>query len=92
MGELDWDLLSSYAGILTLACGSVYAGSFGSLPVRFPADKEEDVTEDEEDVTERMSSNDAWLFPVFGSFVLFGFYLVIKYLGKEWINWFLGWY
>ncbi|KAH0589439.1 Minor histocompatibility antigen H13 [Termitomyces sp. J132] len=92
MGELDWDLLSSYAGILTLACGSVYAGSFGSLPVRFPADKEEDVTEAEEDVTERMSSNDAWLFPVFGSFVLFGFYLVIKYLGKEWINWFLGWY
>jgi len=23
---------------------------------------------------------------------LFGLYLVIKYVGKEWLNWFLGWY
>ncbi|KAG6862258.1 hypothetical protein C0995_002189 [Termitomyces sp. Mi166 len=102
MGGLDWDLLSSYAGILILACGSVYAGSFGSLPIgnmAFTIKKNAKSTDDsfvdtenEEEVTERMSSDDAWLFPVFGSFVLFGFYLVIKYLGKEWINWFLGWY
>ena len=31
----DWDLLSSYAGLLTLATFSVYTGSFGSLPVGF---------------------------------------------------------
>ena len=30
----DWDLLSSYAGLLTLATFSVFAGSYGSLPVR----------------------------------------------------------
>ncbi|KAG6917830.1 hypothetical protein DXG01_000890 [Tephrocybe rancida] len=48
--------------------------------------------EDEEEIAERMSLSDAWLFPVFGSFVLFGFYIVIKYLGKEWINWLLNWY
>ena len=29
----DWDLISSYAGLLTLATCSVYAGSFGSLKV-----------------------------------------------------------
>jgi hypothetical protein len=27
-----------------------------------------------------------------GSAVLTGLYLVIKYLGKEWINWLMGWY
>lgn len=30
----DWDLLSSYAGLLSLACGSIYAGAHGSLSVR----------------------------------------------------------
>jgi len=29
----DWDLFSSYAGLLILASGSIYAGAFGSLPV-----------------------------------------------------------
>ncbi|TFK53594.1 hypothetical protein OE88DRAFT_1655794 [Heliocybe sulcata] len=32
------------------------------------------------------------MFPVVGSVVLFGLYLVVRYLGKEWINWLLGWY
>lgn len=27
-----------------------------------------------------------------GSGVLFGLYLVMKYLGTEWINWLLQWY
>ena len=27
-----------------------------------------------------------------GSVVLFGLYLVVKFLGVEWINWLLGWY
>lgn len=31
----DWDLLSSYAGLLSLACISIYAGSHGSLSVRY---------------------------------------------------------
>ena len=33
---MDWDLLSSYAGLLSLATASIYAGSFGSLPVGDP--------------------------------------------------------
>lgn len=33
MEGIDWDLLSSYAGLLSLATFSIYAGSFGSLPV-----------------------------------------------------------
>lgn len=31
--DLDWDLLSSYLGLLTLATTSIYAGSLGSLTV-----------------------------------------------------------
>lgn len=27
-----------------------------------------------------------------GSVVLFGMYVVVTYVGKEWINWLLGWY
>ena len=33
MADTDWDLLSSYAGLLSLATFSIYAGAFGSLPV-----------------------------------------------------------
>ena len=33
MNTIDWDLLSSYAGLLSLATLSIYAGSYGSLPV-----------------------------------------------------------
>ena len=35
--NMDWDLLSSYAGLLSLATASIYAGAFGSLPVRDPS-------------------------------------------------------
>ena len=30
----DWDLISSYAGLLALAASIIYSGSYGSLPVR----------------------------------------------------------
>ncbi|EMD40546.1 hypothetical protein CERSUDRAFT_111145 [Gelatoporia subvermispora B] len=92
----DWDLLSSYAGLLTLATVSVYAGSHGSLTPRkakvthgVPADTED---EDEEEIPERLSSEDAYMFPIIGSGVLLGLYIIVKYFGKEWINWLLQWY
>ncbi|KAH8083767.1 signal peptide peptidase-domain-containing protein [Cristinia sonorae] len=97
----DWDLLSSYAGLMTLAASSIYAGSFGSLVVsihsKLAKRKAADGTviedeDDDEEIPDRLSSTDAWLFPVFGSMVLFGLYLVVKYVGKEWINWSLQWY
>jgi len=48
--------------------------------------------EDEEEEIERMSSGDAWVFPIIGSIALFGLYTVVKYFGRDWVNWFLGWY
>ncbi|OCH95104.1 hypothetical protein OBBRIDRAFT_823052 [Obba rivulosa] len=96
MTEPDWDLLSSYAGLLALATASIYAGSRGSLTHRkAKAAKgvlEEAEDEDEEEIPERLSSEDAYLFPVIGSVVLLGLYLIVKYFGTEWINWLLQWY
>ncbi|KAH9858832.1 signal peptide peptidase-domain-containing protein [Lenzites betulinus] len=93
----DWDLLSSYAGLLSLACTSIYAGAHGSLSnrsTRKPGAEGSHRDEDEEDEEEvdRLSSQDAYLFPVIGSAVLFGLYLIVKYFGKEWITWLLQWY
>lgn len=34
VADTDWDLISSYAGLVSLACTSIYAGSYGSLSVR----------------------------------------------------------
>ncbi|KAH0827482.1 signal peptide peptidase-domain-containing protein [Lanmaoa asiatica] len=123
MADTDWDLISSYAGLLCLAGVSIYCGAFDSLPVRplpraprsereflflflfeqqtTPRDRhvpkqnliQDDEDEDEEnDIPDRMSSTDAWLFPIVGSMALFGMYMVVTYVGKEWINWLLGWY
>ncbi|KDQ57607.1 hypothetical protein JAAARDRAFT_58196 [Jaapia argillacea MUCL 33604] len=96
----DWDLISSYAGLVSLATASIVVGAFASLSNSAQAStqsqSETSTTEgegdEEEDNGERLSSEDAWLFPILGSVVLFGLYLVVKHLGKEWINWLLRWY
>ncbi|KAL1942090.1 hypothetical protein VTO73DRAFT_6620 [Trametes versicolor] len=93
----DWDLLSSYAGLLSLACGSIYAGAHGSLSSRSTrlagtSTHHEEEEEEEDEEVDRLSSQDAYLFPVIGSAVLFGLYLIVKYFGKEWITWLLQWY
>lgn len=101
MDSPDWDLISSYAGLLCLACISVYTGAHGSLPApKKPksngADKSvvqgDEDEEDDEGIADRLSSGDAWLFPVAGSVALFGMYAIMKFFGKEWINWLLAWY
>ncbi|KAJ6586910.1 signal peptide peptidase-domain-containing protein [Mycena vulgaris] len=89
MSALDYDLLSSYAGLLGLATASIYIGAHGSLPPPRNADGSRN---EEEEVPERMSSGDAWLFPVIGSATLLGMYAVVKLWGVSWINYLLGWY
>lgn len=79
------DVLLSYAGLLFLATTSVYAGSFASLPVRLGrcehAGREPEWVysqgkEEDEEVPERISSGDAWLFPCLAGCVLLGMYFV----------------
>ncbi|KAH9449060.1 hypothetical protein MJO29_009926 [Puccinia striiformis f. sp. tritici] len=43
-------------------------------------------SDEEEEVVERMTSEDAYWFPVLGSGALLGLYLVFKYLNKDLIN------
>ena len=64
---MDWDLISSYFGLLTLATGTIYAGAFTSLPNPPKKDGEPHDEDDSEEDLERLSSSDAWLFPVVGT-------------------------
>ncbi|KAI0277418.1 signal peptide peptidase-domain-containing protein [Russula aff. rugulosa BPL654] len=92
------DLLVAYAGVLTTATISIYAGSYESLPVSPPskpkdcAKSSDNDGEDEDDSSTRLTAEDAWLFPLLGSVLLVGLFLVLKYLGKEWINWLMSLY
>ncbi|KAL4078534.1 signal peptide peptidase-domain-containing protein [Scleroderma yunnanense] len=96
----DWGLVSSYCGLLGLATLSIFTGAFGALPDRteklastpkslLRPDNDED---EAEDIPNRLSSGDAWIFPILGSIALFTLYLLIKYIGKEWLNLLLAWY
>ncbi|VDC03596.1 unnamed protein product [Peniophora sp. CBMAI 1063] len=85
--------LTGYAGLTLLATTSVFAGSHGSLPKpKLPPAGEDAEQEEEEEVMPHITSEDAWLFPVLGSVTLGGLYLIIKYLGPDWINWLMSWY
>jgi len=55
----------------------VYIGCVYSVKV-YDTKKERDI--------EVMQQNDAWMFPVFGSGVLFGLFLLFKYFNKDYIN------
>ena len=86
------DLVVCYGGVLALACTSIYCGSIGSLPYRqrhkHKDEKTGDGDSDSEDeiLEEKITTDDAWLFPIFGSCMLFGLYLLLRYLGPEWVN------
>ena len=65
---MEWDLLSSYAGLLSLASASVYIGSYASLPKRKNGSGgkagDEDTDEEEEETVERITTEDAYWFPI----------------------------
>ncbi|CAO3659260.1 unnamed protein product [Rhizopus stolonifer] len=74
-------------------------GSVGSIksmkrPANAPKPKKsesplDDSDDEDESVTESLSSNDAYMFPIIGSCVLFSMYLVYKYIDKKYINYVL---
>ncbi|KAG2180142.1 hypothetical protein INT43_003930 [Umbelopsis isabellina] len=85
-----------------MAVVPIYIGSFESLkgvkrPKNAAARKKsnnplEDSDSESESITESLSANDAWMFPVFGSAVLFSLYLLFRFLDKEYINYLLTGY
>lgn len=52
----------------------------------------EDEEEEEDWEEETLSWSDSLFFPVFGSIALLGLWFLLKYVGKEWINFVLGLY
>jgi len=67
----DSSVLIAYAAIIVMAVVPIYIGAHRSLHQK---------------VVETLSSKDAYMFPVIGSCVLFGLYLLFKYLSKEYVN------
>ena len=43
-------------------------------------------TEEQKEEIEAMKQKDAWMFPVTGSAILFGLFIIFKYLNKDYIN------
>ena len=76
---IDTGLLIAYASLGLMAITPIWLGSFESLLESKKADSKSD----------RLSSEDAYWFPVIGSGVLFGFYLLFKYFNKDYINYLL---
>ncbi|WFD29297.1 suppressor of glycerol defect [Malassezia sp. CBS 17886] len=85
-------LFVAYGALLTLASFCVYVSSFAALHTPVSTRKlrreagyatvEDDGTED----AESLSSDSAWLFPVFGSAALLVLFLAFRYFDKDVVN------
>ncbi|SCZ88704.1 BZ3500_MvSof-1268-A1-R1_Chr2-1g04582 [Microbotryum saponariae] len=97
----------AFGSIIVLATLTIYSASYASLRMpreakrrwrkaRGEEDDDEDEDDDEEDeedeVVDRLTAQDAYLFPILGSVVLFTLYLAFTFLDKEMINSILGAY
>ncbi|GAA5856807.1 hypothetical protein JCM8547_008853 [Rhodosporidiobolus lusitaniae] len=97
-------LYYSYAALLCGALFPIWTGSRASLIMPREAKrklrelrgekrtKQQEEEDEEDEVIDRMTREDAYLFPLIGSAVLFSLFLAFKYLPKEWVNRILGGY
>ncbi|KAI8065847.1 signal peptide peptidase-domain-containing protein [Gongronella butleri] len=85
----------AYGALMTMAVVPIYVGSYASLacmkrPRNAPKKKKStsplEDSDDEDAATETLSAQDAWMFPVIGSGVLFSLYLVFRYVDKAYID------
>jgi len=68
---IEFGILVAYVAIIVMAMVPIWIGSHQSL---------------EQKMVETMKAKDAYMFPVVGSCVLFGLYLLFKLFSKEYIN------
>jgi minor histocompatibility antigen H13 len=97
---IEWGILVAYVGILVMALVPIWIGSHQSLEQKaVPAPsgqraKNRDKDDEDELIlwrrhgskVETMKAKDAYMFPIVGSCVLFGLYLLFKLFSKEYIN------
>ncbi|KAI9256377.1 signal peptide peptidase-domain-containing protein [Helicostylum pulchrum] len=95
----DLGMYIAYGAVITMAMAPIYAGSLASIrgmkrPANAPKAKKtdsplEDSEDEDEAISESLSSGDAYMFPLIGSCVLFSMFLAFKYLDKAYINYVL---
>ncbi|KAI9250986.1 signal peptide peptidase-domain-containing protein [Phascolomyces articulosus] len=95
-------LYIAYGALMTMAFVPIYTGSIASLsgmkrPTNAAKRKKtdsplEDSDDEDEGITESLSSSDAWMFPVMGSIVLFSLYMLFRYLDTEILNYLITGY
>jgi len=58
------------------------------LKAKVPKDTSTESSSDEDDepTVDMVSSDDAWMFPIGGSVMLVGLYVLFKYLNKDYLN------
>ncbi|KAJ2779076.1 hypothetical protein GGI15_003989 [Coemansia interrupta] len=102
MSDGDTGLFIAYAVIGAMAVVPIYYGSYSSLDRLKSSYKKKrehekkaefsDSEDEDEDESEAVTSEDAYMFPVYGSVALFSMYIVFKYLRADWINMLLSAY
>ncbi|GAA5984411.1 hypothetical protein JCM5350_003352 [Sporobolomyces pararoseus] len=99
-------LLRSYGALLVGALLPIWTASHASIQVPKSVKKkwkelagnykqsetEEDEEDEEDEAVDRLTTEDAYMFPILGSCVLFGLFLAFKYLDKSLLNRILGGY
>ncbi|KAJ2376617.1 hypothetical protein IW150_001868, partial [Coemansia sp. RSA 2607] len=102
MSGEDTGLFIAYVVIGAMAVVPIYYGSYSSLDRLKSSYKKKreheknaefsDSEDEDEDESEAVTSEDAYMFPVYGSVALFSMYVVFKYLRADWINMLLSAY
>jgi len=89
-------LFLAYSALGLMAVIPIYWGSYSTLKNEAQDEKDSTSPKEKEKARERetetISADDAKMFPVYGSGVLFGLYLLFRYLPKEYINLILSLY
>lgn len=93
--QMEPGLLVAYVALGIMAVVPIHFGSFSALkhlPRRKPrlsASHPDYSSSEDEAPTETLSKEDAYWFPIMGSAVLFGLYMVFKLFNKDYINYLL---
>ncbi|CAG8590081.1 4748_t:CDS:2, partial [Acaulospora morrowiae] len=90
--SMEVGLLIAYGALGIMAVAPIYYGSFASIKwpkkskPEHPGQNPDTDSSEDESINDPLTTEDAYLFPVFGSIVLFSLYLVFKFLDKEYVN------
>ncbi|KAJ1800966.1 hypothetical protein LPJ59_000676 [Coemansia sp. RSA 2399] len=96
-------IYAAYAAIGSMALAPIYFGSFFTLDRLKSSDRKKrsrsgefpeysDSEDEDGDENETVTTEDAYMFPVYGSVALFSMYMIFKYLNKDWVNLLLSGY